>query len=124
MTWTNPCDVETFLLKLVSRNSDGSTSIVTSVPCSAGSSSEICMVELEKFFYDESDSVDTAQSSSSSSISKFQGSRMLKERRVSTTYTEEGLPQSQGIPSDRSLQGTTVVCSSTREPSVDQEESK
>ncbi|CAN0121836.1 unnamed protein product [Ectocarpus sp. 4 AP-2014] len=109
MTWTHPCDVETFLLKLVSRNSDGSTSIVTSVPCSAGSSSEICMVELEKFFYDESDAVDTAQSSSSSSTSKYQGSRMLKERRVSTTYTEEGLDRSQGIPSDRSLEVTTVI---------------
>ncbi|CBJ31479.1 expressed unknown protein [Ectocarpus siliculosus] len=82
------------------------------------------MVELEKFFYDESDAVDTAQSSSSSSTSNYQGSRMLKERRVSTTYTKEGSRRSQDIPSDRSLQGTTVVCSSTREPSVDQEESK
>ncbi|CAB1100369.1 unnamed protein product [Ectocarpus sp. CCAP 1310/34] len=109
MTWTDPCDIETFLLKLVSRNSDGSTSIVTSVPCSAGSSSEICMVELQKFFYDESDAVDTAQSSSSSSTSKYQGSRMLNERRVSTTFMEEGSRWSQGIPSDRSLQGTTVI---------------
>ncbi|CAM9367517.1 unnamed protein product, partial [Ectocarpus sp. 12 AP-2014] len=100
---------KTFLLKLVSRNSDGSTSIVTSVPCSAGSSNEICMVELEKFFYDESDAVDTAQSSSSSSTSKYQGARMLQERRVSTTYTEEGSRRSQGTPSDRSLQGTTVI---------------
>ncbi|CAN0210802.1 unnamed protein product, partial [Ectocarpus sp. 6 AP-2014] len=109
MTWTDLCDIETFLLKLVSRNSDGSTSIVTSVPCSAGSSNEICMVELEKFFYDESDAVDTAQSSSSSSTSEYQGSRMLKERRVSTTHAKEGSRRSQDIPSDRSLQGTTVI---------------
>ncbi|CAM9157667.1 unnamed protein product [Ectocarpus sp. 8 AP-2014] len=68
------------------------------------------MVELEMFFHDESEAVvDTAQSSSSSSTSKDQGSRMLKERRVSMTYTEEGSLRSQGIPSDRSLQGSTVI---------------
>ncbi|CAM9764939.1 unnamed protein product, partial [Ectocarpus sp. 4 AP-2014] len=100
---------KSFLLKLVSRNSDGSTSIVTSVPCSAGSSNEICMVELEMFFHDESEAVDTTQSSSSSSSSKDQGSRMLKERRVSTTYTEKGSLRSQGTSSDRRLQDTTVI---------------
>ncbi|CAB1101779.1 unnamed protein product [Ectocarpus sp. CCAP 1310/34] len=109
MTWTDPCDTESFLLKLVSRNADGSTSIFTSVPCSAGSSNEICMVELEMFFHDESETEDTTKSSSSSSSSKDQGSRMLKERRVSTTYTEEGSLRSQGMSSDRRLQGTTVI---------------
>ncbi|CAN0208196.1 unnamed protein product, partial [Ectocarpus fasciculatus] len=100
---------KTFLLKLVSRNSDGSTSIVTSVPCSAGSDDEMCMVELEVFFYDESEAVDPTESSSSSAGSNVQGSRMLKERRVSTTHTEEGPLRSQGMPSGRSLQGTTVI---------------
>ncbi|CAN0525155.1 unnamed protein product [Ectocarpus sp. 12 AP-2014] len=99
---------QSFLLKLVSRNADGSTSIFTSVPCSAGFSNEICMVELEMFFHDESETEDTTQSSSSSSSSKDQGSRMLKKRR-STTYTEEGSLRSQGTPSDRRLQGTTVI---------------
>lgn len=37
---------QTFLLKLVSHNSDGSTSVVKSMPCEAGSSEEICMIEV------------------------------------------------------------------------------
>lgn len=40
---------QSFLLKAVSHNDDGSTSIVKSFPCSAGSSTEICMVEVRNW---------------------------------------------------------------------------
>ncbi|CAM9444977.1 unnamed protein product, partial [Ectocarpus sp. 13 AM-2016] len=117
MTWTNPCNPETFLLKLVSRNSDGSTSVVTSIPCEAGSSSEICMMELEVFFNDESKIELEAPSGTSSTAfveapndsSKEQESRMLNERRASSTNGRKRSLGAQGLPSGRSLQGTTVI---------------
>ncbi|CAM9390565.1 unnamed protein product, partial [Hapterophycus canaliculatus] len=37
---------KTFLLKMIDFNSDGTTSITTSVPCDAGLSSEICMIQV------------------------------------------------------------------------------
>eukprot|EP00903_Cladosiphon_okamuranus_P011265 g10623.t1 len=45
MTWTSPCDTNTFLLKMTTHNPDGTLSFATSVPCAAGSSTEICMVQ-------------------------------------------------------------------------------
>lgn len=44
---------QTFLLKVVSTNADGSASIIKSVPCSAGSATELCMVEVRCFVPDE-----------------------------------------------------------------------
>ena len=38
--------LQTFLLKIVSQNSDGSTAIIKSIPCEAGSKTELCMVEV------------------------------------------------------------------------------
>lgn len=38
--------LQSFLLKVVSHDNDGSTSIVRSIPCAAGSSNEVCMVEV------------------------------------------------------------------------------
>lgn len=38
--------LQSFLLKVVSRKADGNTSVVKSVPCEAGSSTELCMVEV------------------------------------------------------------------------------
>ena len=38
--------LQTFLLKVMSVNADGSTAILKSVPCEAGSSTEFCMVEV------------------------------------------------------------------------------
>ncbi|CAM9859654.1 unnamed protein product, partial [Ectocarpus fasciculatus] len=67
MTWTTPCDVETFLLKMTS----GSTQ-VRSVPCAAGSSSDICMVELEVDFSEEDDPVEV-EAEDPSSQSKTEG---------------------------------------------------
>ncbi|CAM9223389.1 unnamed protein product, partial [Ectocarpus sp. 6 AP-2014] len=61
MTWTTPCNVETFLLKITS----GSTQ-VRSVPCAAGSSSDICMVELEVDFSEEDDPVEVEAEETSS----------------------------------------------------------
>lgn len=37
---------QTFLLEMISFNADGTTSIKTSVPCEAGSSTDICMIEV------------------------------------------------------------------------------
>lgn len=44
----NPClsPNQTFLLKMISLNADGTTSMTTSVPCTAGSSSEVCMMQV------------------------------------------------------------------------------
>ena len=38
--------VQSFFLKVVSTNIDGSTAITQSIPCKAGSSTEFCMVEV------------------------------------------------------------------------------
>ena len=38
--------LQSFLLKIVSVNTDGSTSITKSIPCEAGSSTEFCMAEV------------------------------------------------------------------------------
>ncbi|CAM9251578.1 unnamed protein product, partial [Ectocarpus sp. 12 AP-2014] len=71
MTWTTPCDVKTFLLKMTS----GGTQ-VRSVPCAAGSSIDICMVELEVDFSEEDDPVEveaeepSSQSETESAVSK------------------------------------------------------
>ena len=40
---------QTFLLQVVTRNPDGTLCIIKSVPCSAGSSEDICMVEVSFF---------------------------------------------------------------------------
>ncbi|CAM9507519.1 unnamed protein product [Ectocarpus fasciculatus] len=117
MTWTNPCDPETFLLKLVSHNSDGGTCIVTSMPCEAGSSNEICMMELEVFFNDESETEPEAPPGTSTPAveegvddgSNEQESRMLKEQRRATPERRMGPLGAQGLPSARSLQETTVI---------------
>ena len=37
---------QTFSLRMVTRNPDGTTSITTSMPCSAGSSTDICLVKV------------------------------------------------------------------------------
>ncbi|CAM9322195.1 unnamed protein product, partial [Hapterophycus canaliculatus] len=50
MSWTDPCDVESFLLKVVQSKQDNHSSIVKSVPCAAGSSNELCMVEVRILF--------------------------------------------------------------------------
>ncbi|CAM9873433.1 unnamed protein product [Ectocarpus sp. 4 AP-2014] len=47
MTWGSPCEVETFLLKVLSVNADGTTSVTMSVPCEAGASTEVCMVQYD-----------------------------------------------------------------------------
>eukprot|EP00752_Nemacystus_decipiens_P014856 g13227.t1 len=102
MAWTDPCDVESFLLKVVSRGPDGSTSIVKSVPCDAGSSTELCMVELDVDFNptgdaQEADSEDPVPNSA--------------EEDVGVPVTLE-LPQGQElrqVPGDRRLMGTTEI---------------
>eukprot|EP00752_Nemacystus_decipiens_P004376 g3999.t1 len=58
MTWTDPCDVESFLLKVVYPKEDDHTSVVRSVPCAAGSSTELCMVELDVVFDSNDDPVE------------------------------------------------------------------
>lgn len=35
-----------FVLKMVEENPDGSSSITTSIPCAAGASTEVCMVQV------------------------------------------------------------------------------
>lgn len=40
------CPSQTFVLELVTHNADGTLRIVESMPCSAGSSDDICMVEV------------------------------------------------------------------------------
>eukprot|EP00752_Nemacystus_decipiens_P010084 g8986.t1 len=47
MTWTSPCETETFVLKMTTRHVDNTISITTSVPCDAGSSTDICMVQYD-----------------------------------------------------------------------------
>eukprot|EP00752_Nemacystus_decipiens_P014855 g13226.t1 len=102
MAWTDPCDVESFLLKVVSRGPDGSTSIVKSVPCDAGSSTELCMVELDVDFNptgdaQEADSEDPVSNSA--------------EEDVVVPVTLE-LPHGQElrqVPGDRRLMGTTEI---------------
>ena len=44
--------VQTFLLKVTTRNTDGTTTVVKSVPCEAGSITEICFVEVRKIYPD------------------------------------------------------------------------
>ncbi|CAM9638952.1 unnamed protein product, partial [Choristocarpus tenellus] len=46
MTWTDDCDVETFLLKIITPTSAGYTSIIKSVPCAAGGDKDICIIEV------------------------------------------------------------------------------
>ncbi|CAM9616834.1 unnamed protein product [Ectocarpus sp. 12 AP-2014] len=50
ITWTDSCDVEAFLLKMVSHKPSGTASVFKSVPCAAGASNEVCMVELDVTF--------------------------------------------------------------------------
>lgn len=38
--------LQSFLLKVVSANADGSTAVAKSIPCEAGSSTDLCMVEV------------------------------------------------------------------------------
>eukprot|EP00904_Undaria_pinnatifida_P008614 jgi/Undpi1/4883/HiC_scaffold_19.g08235.m1 len=45
LTWTEPCDVESLFLKMVTRREDGSTDALTSMHCDAGTSTEFCLVE-------------------------------------------------------------------------------
>ncbi len=41
---------KTFVLTMIGRNQDGTTSMTTSVPCDAGSSSEVCMLQVRAEF--------------------------------------------------------------------------
>ncbi|CAM9277620.1 unnamed protein product, partial [Ectocarpus sp. 12 AP-2014] len=114
MTWTEPCSVESFLLTVVSHNNDGSTSIVKSIPCAAGSSSEVCMVELAVVFNDG----DSAVVSTSADDDDFEKvdlgnpgesaeeleSRMLKTIRAPTKPGWKESLHSRGSPSSRELQ--------------------
>eukprot|EP00752_Nemacystus_decipiens_P018442 g16533.t1 len=47
MGWAIPCDVETFTLKMVGTNPDGTTSVTTTIPCEAGSSTDICIMQYD-----------------------------------------------------------------------------
>lgn len=55
------CVSQSFLLKVVSTNADGSASVVTSVPCSAGSANELCMVEVCTIFAPDEDMAHVGQ---------------------------------------------------------------
>ncbi|CBN76176.1 PKD domain protein [Ectocarpus siliculosus] len=116
MTWTNPCGVESFLLTVVSHNNDGSTSIVRSIPCAAGSSSEVCMVELAVVFNDGDSAVDSISADNDDddfesmtlenpgeSVEGQEG-RMLKTIRAPTKSVGKESLHSRGSPGSRELQ--------------------
>ncbi|CAM9938469.1 unnamed protein product, partial [Ectocarpus sp. 4 AP-2014] len=120
MTWTDPCGVESFLLTVVSHNNDGSTSIVRSIPCAAGSSSEVCMVELAVVFNDEdsagvSTSADDDDDFESVSVdnpgesAEEQESRTLKAIRAPTKSGGKESLHSRGSPGSRVLESDIQI---------------
>ncbi|CAM9630488.1 unnamed protein product, partial [Ectocarpus fasciculatus] len=107
-----------FLLKVVSHSIDGSTSIVRSIPCAAGSSSEVCMVELAVVFNDAADEVGYPSDDDAESVilenpdegSKEQDSRTLKTIHTPATSGGKESFQSRGSPDSRQLQsGNTQI---------------
>ncbi|CAM9373919.1 unnamed protein product, partial [Ectocarpus sp. 8 AP-2014] len=121
MTWTDPCGVESFLLSVVSHNNDGSTSIVRSIPCAAGSSSEVCMVELAVVFNDGDSAVDSTSAdiddddfesvtleNPGESVEEQEG-RMLKTIRAPTKSGGKESLHSRGSPGSRELQSDTQI---------------
>ncbi|CAM9863780.1 unnamed protein product [Ectocarpus sp. 4 AP-2014] len=107
MTWTTPCDVETFLLKMIS----GSTQ-VRSVPCAAGSSSDICMVELEVDLSEEDDPVEveaeepSSQSETESAVSMANAVGTPPELLSATMHEVKGPSHNRG---GRELEGDAAV---------------
>ncbi|CAM9373608.1 unnamed protein product [Scytosiphon promiscuus] len=74
MTWTVPCEVETFLLKMVSGSRH-----VKSVPCAAGSANDLCMVELNVDFSDEEESEEVFVEGSDASEEDYEASQESEE---------------------------------------------
>eukprot|EP00903_Cladosiphon_okamuranus_P015479 g14291.t1 len=108
MVWTGPCDVETFLLKVVSHKKDGSTSVIKSVPCSAGSSNELCMVELDVVFKPNSDAtIHEPLDLVTSSEDNIDGVETLPPMDVDLVRLKA--QDSQRAPNHRRLQGTTEI---------------
>eukprot|EP00903_Cladosiphon_okamuranus_P019467 g17901.t1 len=93
VAWTDPCDVESFLLKVVTPKENESSSVVKSLPCAAGSSDELCMVELDIVFEPSGDAV------------VVEGSDEGGDVPVSVS-PGEALPHQ---PARRRLQGTTEI---------------
>ncbi|CAN0355754.1 unnamed protein product [Ascophyllum nodosum] len=56
MTWGEVCDVETFVLEIATRFSNGTLFVSKTIPCEAGGPFDICFVELELKLPDEDDS--------------------------------------------------------------------
>eukprot|EP00903_Cladosiphon_okamuranus_P011266 g10624.t1 len=99
MTWTSPCETETFVLKTTARNLDDTMSVTTSVPCAAGSSTEICMVQ-----YD----VDLPGPMEPAETTKDSTRRLTLHRSTSEKHTDETVRESAALTS-RNLQSTVQI---------------
>eukprot|EP00752_Nemacystus_decipiens_P010085 g8987.t1 len=53
MTWTSECETETFVLRMTTRIGDDTISITETVPCAAGSVTDICVAQERSYAFGE-----------------------------------------------------------------------
>ncbi|CAM9302811.1 unnamed protein product [Sphacelaria rigidula] len=93
MTWSDPCETETFVLTVTSYKTDGSTVVEKSIPCSAGEF-DLCLVTVTvETFYEDDDVLLDDDSTSSISVDP------VVRRRLRSTLNRN-------IPLPRNLQET------------------
>ncbi|CAN0080080.1 unnamed protein product [Scytosiphon promiscuus] len=107
MSWTDPCEVESFLLKVVQSTEDNHSSIVKSVPCAAGSSNELCMVELDVVFASHADPLVPELDEPVDDEIEVPVIETLPP--VDAEFMQLQGQELQQMPSQRRLQGTTEI---------------
>ncbi|CAM9379081.1 unnamed protein product, partial [Hapterophycus canaliculatus] len=106
--FTDGKDRKTFLLEMIAFNADGTTSVKTSVPCEAGSSNDICMMEVVLRQLEANRNPKRSRSRHDRTRS---GSRNVRNQRQSPPYCiwKAIVEADEGIVPSRRLQSTTQI---------------
>eukprot|EP00904_Undaria_pinnatifida_P013612 jgi/Undpi1/9381/HiC_scaffold_26.g11839.m1 len=120
ISWTEPCAVEGFFLKMITRQGDGLTDVVTSVPCETGTTQEICLVETTLVYSKEPIKNVMDKPDENREAQKGKDRRSLTVNALNITYARTLLRRtsSPGLPYEQQTDGEDALSSITLNAAV------